>query len=347
MNVLAVCDTGPDFGRRLAQYARNRAGYPFVLQSFSTPEQLLEYRRKRPPEAVLLAEELYQEKDWRDFANPLFLLGSGFGKEEGPKHIFRYQEADGILREILLLYREQRPEIPVKVVKGSFCLYVVTDAAESCRSEAFAFELAMRLSEKQRVLWLDLRTWPTLAEMYGCSEDTDLGELLYALCRRKKDLPEQMMAEVSSFRGVDLLPAAKNPADFLSVTPEDWKYLFDLLKRESIYTAVVVAVGNVIQPLRDFMELFDTVWMVWEETQMVCQERMEKYIKNVDCPQLWQKIVGIQLPPVCRDPETDRQMLCRLAVRALQEGSNYGSGEKNTSQNKASGTPGICFDGQR
>lgn len=331
MNILAVCDTGADFSRRLAEYAGTKAGYPFALQAFSSPDQLMEYRKKRQPEAVLLAEELYREKDWQDFVNPLFLLGSGFGKEGEPKHIFRYQEADGILRDVLLLYREQKPKIPVKVQKRAFRLYAVTDAAESCRSEAFAFELAVRLAGVHRVLWLNLRTWPVLSAMYGCPERADLGELLYELCRRKKDLPELLMAKTTSFRGVDLLPAAEVPADFLAVALEDWKYLFELLKRESVYTAVVVSVGNMMQPLGTFLELFDTVWMVWEETQMLCQKRMEKYVKNTGCPQLWQKVVGIQLPPVCAEPETDRQMLRCLAARTIQEEQKNEPGTGNTS----------------
>lgn len=326
MNILAVCDAGPDFSHRLAEYARTKAGYPFTLQAFSSSEQLLEYRKKRQPEAVLLAEELYRKEEWQDFTNPLFLLGSGFGKEGEPKHIFRYQEADSILREILLLYREQRPKIPVKVQKGSFRLYAVTDAAECCRSEALAFELAVRLGKTQRVLWLDLRTWPVQGEMYGCPDNADLGEFLYELCRRKEDLQEQLMSKIISFCGVDLLPAAAVPADFLAVTVEDWKYLFEMLKRESVYTAIVVAVGNIIQPLGVFLELFDEIWMVWEEAQMLCQKRMEKYVNHTVCPQLWQRVVGIQLPSGCAEQETDRQLLRRLVIRTIQEGQKNGAG---------------------
>lgn len=319
LNILAVCDPGTDFCRRLAEYAETKAGYPFALQPFSSLEQLREYQKKRQPEAVLLAEELYREKDWQEYDHPLFLLGSGFGKEEGPGRVFRYQEAEGILRDILLLYRTQVPKLTAKVAKGRFCLYAVADAGESCRSEALAFELAAQLAQSEKVLWLDLRTWPVIQEMTGCQKGGDLGELLYDLCRRREELTDMLPARVCSFCGVDMLPAAVMPADFREVTGEDWRYLFEQLKRESCYTAVVSVTGNMIQPLDAFLELFDVIWITGEESQMLCQERMEKYIKNNACPQIWQRIFRVQLPCQAMDPAADRQILGQLAAKALQE----------------------------
>lgn len=319
LNILAVCDPGTDFGRRLAEYAEKRAGYPFSLQVFSSLDQLFLYREKRKPEAVLLAGELYRAGDWQDYDHPLFLLGSGPGGEEEPPCIFRYQEADSILREILVLYRKKQPKIAMKTEKSTFCLYAVTDAEENSRSEQLAFELAARLAVKEKLLWLDLRTWPVVQTLYGGMDSGSLGELLYGLCRRKEDVLDQMLERAVNIRGVDMLPGIAEPSDFLELTIEDWKYLFGRLKNESPYTAVMAVTGNMIQPLGTFLELFDVIWMVWEERQMICQNRLEKYVKTTACPQLWQRVVGVQLPADTAGKNTDRQVLRQLAIKTLQE----------------------------
>lgn len=319
LNILAVCDPGAEYGQRLAQYAGTKAGYPFELQAFSSLDQLFRYREKKKPEAVLLDSALYSEKDWEEYDNPLFLLGSGLSRENEPKCIFRYQEADGILKDILMLYREEHPRLDMQVEKRGFCLYAVTDGTENCRSESLAFELAVQLAKKERVLLLDLRTWPVLRKMYGCPENGGSGDILYGLCRRKEDLMDQMMEKIVSAYGVDLFPEVEDPADLLEVTIEDWKYLMERLKSESPYTAVLAVTGNVIQPLGGFLEMFDVIFMVWEDVQMVCQNRMEKYLKNTACPQLWQRITGIQMPSDTVGQSCDRAALRQLAIKTLQE----------------------------
>ena len=111
----------------------------------------------------------------------------------------------------------------------------------------------------------------------------------------------------------------EDPADLLEVSVEDWKYLLERLKSESPYTAVLAVTGNVIQPLGGFLELFDVIYMVWEDGQMVCQNRMEKYLKNTACPQLWQRITGIQMPSDTVGKSCDRAALRQLAVKTLRE----------------------------
>lgn len=326
LNILAVCDPGAEYGQRLAQYAGTKAGYPFELQAFSSLDQLLRYREKKKPEAVLLDSALYSEKDWEEYDNPLFLLSSGLGRDNEPKRVFRYQEADGILKDILMLYREEHPRLEMQVEKRGFCLYAVTDGTENCRSESLAFELAVQLAKKERVLLLDLRTWPVLRKMYGCPENGGSGDILYGLCRRKEDLMDQLMEKIVSVNDVDLFPEVEDPADLLEVTVEDWKYLMERLKSESPYTAVLAVTGNVIQPLGEFLELFDVIFMVWEDVQMVCQNRMEKYLKNTACPQLWQRITGIQMPSDTVGKSCDRAALRQLAVKTLRETEKkYGS----------------------
>ncbi len=319
MNTLAVCDTEKDFGEQLADYAAGKAGYPFELQLFSSLEQLKDYLGSHMPEAVLLGEELYSQRDWEDFSNPLFLLGNGIGEEAGATRIFRYQEAEHILQELLTLYCRQVPQVATGASKSSFRIYAVADAGESWRSAALAFELAAWLGEREKVLWLDLRTWSVTETFTHQPPRGDLGELLYYLCRRRGDLIPRLLSEVTTCRGVDMLPGANVPEDLLTVQAGDWKYFFEQVKTGSRYTAVVAVTGNGIQPLGDFLELCDAVWLVWEQEQAPCEKRMEQYIGARLGNRLCRRMRCIQLPPGLSGEAAEQAALRQLVIKAQQE----------------------------
>lgn len=322
LNMLAVCDTDREFVQRLCAYAAAKAGYPFSLQVFSSTEQLLAGLERKQPEAVLLASELYRPKDWAGYSRPVFLLGSSFGGEEGDGQIFRYQDAEGILQDIVAAYTALVPELHAGGIKGSFRLYAVTDAAELSVTEWLAWELARQLSGTQRVLFANLRAWPVTAQLSDGSRPADLGELLYYLCEKKTELMGQLMAKTTGWQGIDLLPTAQVPADLGQVQIRDWKALWDVLRRDSPYTAVVAVTGMLLQPVEDFLELFDEVWLVEEKSQRKKQDLWQAYMRARGSQRLTKELKVLQLPPeAVGDGQSSLvlQQLVRHARKAQEE----------------------------
>lgn len=324
LNTLAVCDTDREFMQRLAAYAAAKAGYPFSLQIFSSIEQLLDCRRKKQPEAILLAGELYHKKDWEDYDRPVFLLGNGFASREELSQIFRYQDAEGILQDIVKAYTALVPEVHAGGIKGSFRLYAVTDAAELSVTEWLAWELARYLSETQRVLFANLRAWPVTIGLTGAQGQADLGELLYCLCEKKTEFMGRLMAMATGWQGIDLLPVAQVPADLGQVQIRDWKVFWDVLRRDSPYTAVVVAAGTLLQPAEDFLELFDEVWLVETNSQQQKQALWKQYMGVHGSQRLTKRLKILQISQDTNSAEYRSGILRQLIWHAMdmQEGSD-------------------------
>ena len=329
LNTLAVCDTDREFVQRLCAYAAAKAGYPFSLQVFSSTEQLLTGLERKQPEAVLLASELYRKKDWAGYSRPVFLLGSSFGGEEGDGQIFRYQDAEGILQDIVAAYTALVPELHAGGIKGSFRLYAVTDAAELSVTEWLAWELARQLSGTQRVLFANLRAWPVTAQLSDGSRTADLGELLYYLCEKKTELMGQLMAKTTGWQGIDLLPTAQVPADLGQVQIRDWKVFFDVLRRDSPYTAVVAVTGMLLQPVEDFLELFDEVWLVEEKSQRKKQDLWQAYMCARGSQRLAKELKVLQMPPEAVGDGQSSLVLQQL-VRHAREAQEEFYGDKGS-----------------
>ena len=324
LNTLAVCDTDREFVKRLAAYAAAKAGYPFSLQVFSATEQLFGWLEKKQPEAVLLASELYRKKDWAGYGRPVFLLGGSFGGEEDRVQIFRYQEAEGILRDIVTAYTALVPEVHAGGIKGSFRLYVVTDATETAATEWLAWELAVQLAATQKVLFANLRAWPVTAQLAGPDWQADLGELLYYLCEKPTELMGQLMARSAGWQGVDLLPVAQVPADLGQVQIREWKVLWDTLQRDSPYTAVVVVAGTLLQPAEDFLALFDEVWLVKEQGQKQKLALWKAYMGAKGSAQMMEKLKVVCLPPEMAAREAPPAVLEQLVRQAMERGMSGG-----------------------
>ena len=329
LNTLAVCDTDREFVQRLCAYAAAKAGYPFSLQVFSSTEQLLTGLERKQPEAVLLASELYRKKDWAGYSRPVFLLGSSFGGEEGDGQIFRYQDAEGILQDIVAAYTALVPELHAGGIKGSFRLYAVTDAAELSVTEWLAWELARQLSGTQRVLFANLRAWPVTAQLSDGSRPADLGEILYYLCEKKTELMGQLMTKTTGWQGIDLLPTAQVPADLGQVQVREWKALWDVLRRDSPYTAVVAVTGMLLQPVEDFLELFDEVWLVEEKSQRKKQDLWQAYMRVRGSQRLAKELKVLQLPPEAVGDGQSSLVLQQL-VRHAREAQEEFYGDKGS-----------------
>lgn len=329
LNTLAVTDTQVEFARRLAAYAEKKAGYPFTLQVFSSADQLLEYAEKKQPEAVLLARELYRKKDWIDCRCPLFLLGNSFEPVEGVSQIFRYQDAESILKDVLAAYTQLVPGIHAGGIKGRFHLCAVTDVGEEAATEWLALARAKDLAKTEKVLFANFRAWPVTAELSGDSQLADLGELLYVLCEKKEELMGQLMTKTTGWQGIDLLPVAHVPADLSQVRIGDWKAFFALLGSDSPYTAVVVAVGMLIQPVEEFLELFDEVWLVEHKEPDVRKRLWQSYMGTRGNGRLTEKVKYLRLSPE-KGPDSTSVEMMQSFLRGIQETKEETCGRKGS-----------------
>lgn len=266
VRLLAVCDSEKDYSLQLSAYAQVCGNYPFHIQPFTSVRMLQDYMKRKEVDAVLLEESLYDPEQWKHYRGILFLLGNGVGKENGPPRIFKYQSAGDLLTEIMAEYtgRMPRAEKPV-VKKRGMEVYGIYSPVGRCGKSSFALALALELSRTDPVLYLNLETWPALEGLCTLTGEWSLSDFLYYLRDREEGLLAQLQLMLVRLGTLELLRPAASPEDLAVVSAADWRHLLEQLRISSSYTAVVLDIGDSVQPVEELLALCSFVYIPVEE----------------------------------------------------------------------------------
>lgn len=298
MKMLAVCDGEEGYSVKLAAYARNQNSCPFRVQAFSTRASLADYLKLRSAEVVLLDETLYEKEEWQKYDGVLCLLGNGIGQEEFPPRIFKYQPAREILKEALAQYGHAVKDAGHTLAskKGMEVLGVYSPVGR-CGNSQFALALGLDMARHRRTLYLNLESWPMSG--YGLDETSGggLSDLLYLLRQRRETLQERICSMVVTAGKLDMIPPVRIPADLAAVSFEDWQYLFEILRCQSSYEAVVLDIGDTPQPIEKLLGICTRVYVptISDEKAKIKLKRFLNFIKENTCPELTLEILSLPL----------------------------------------------------
>lgn len=302
MKMLAVCAKEEGYSMKLAEYARSKNSCPFLVQIFSHVSSLMDYLKLRSADVVLLDETLYDDGQWEGYDGVLCLLGNGIGQEEYPPQIFKYQQARDILQQILVEYgKRERTKGSVLVSKKGMEIFGVYSPIGRCGKSRFALALGLVLAERQRTLYVNLESWSDLENWLGGIPGGSLSDLLYFLRQRREALAERLCSMTVTVNRLDLLPPARAPADLTVVSLEDWQYLFETLRCQSSYEAVVVDMGDSPQPVEKLLGMCTRVYVptLPGGEQQPKLARFLAFIEENGCADLMPEMEMLSLP--CAD----------------------------------------------
>ena len=179
--------------RRLTAYAAAKAGYPFSLQIFSSIEQLLDCRRKKQPEAILLAGWNCTIKRTRKAPTPTGgFTGQWFCQPGGTftrSSDIRMQK--GILQDIVKACTALVPEVHACGIQGELPAVCCNGCSRTvCDRMAGLGAGTVPLREAEGAVCKSARAWPVTISLTGAQGQSDLGELCIAFVRKRRSLWE-------------------------------------------------------------------------------------------------------------------------------------------------------------
>ena len=301
MKMLAVCAREEGYGIRLAEYARNQNSCPFRVQAFSTVETLGNYLKLRNVDAILLDEGMYEEDMWQKYDGVLCLLGNGVGQEENPPQIFKYQPARDILNGVLAQYLRGAEQQENQLVnKKGMEIFGIYSPVGRCGKSLFSLALGLELARHQKTLYLNLESWSGLNQGPEEAPGGSLSDLLYFLRQRRGALPEFLSSIVRNADKLDMISPVRAPADLASVSVEDWQYLFEALRRQSSYEAVVLDIGDSPQPIERLLSICTKVYVptLSDRDSRIKLGRFLEFIEAAICQELAPEIEHLSLPLV-------------------------------------------------
>ncbi|MGN0505009.1 MAG: hypothetical protein ACI4FZ_00495 [Lachnospiraceae bacterium] len=264
--VIGILEEESEYPKRLARYINDRHDIGCVAVAFQTPEEVLRFGEKNPFYALLIGEHAGEtEESFSELLHPggrLFQLSeepvkTGQLLPSGIRLVFRYQRAEELVRQVL-----NGSEEPALFQGG---LYTVYCPGSNISSERFAWQLARRLSEHGKTLFL---SWEPFGGFGRNGEEEErmtgnISELLYLL-RGENHSKKERLCALPVKEGVAYVPGVDYCTDLWQYSAEELLAFLKLCREEG-YQNIVFLAGFFSESIEALMEQSEEVCLVKDE----------------------------------------------------------------------------------
>lgn len=288
--LVAIIDTMPDYGRRLALYLNAGRTFPYRAVVFADASEVEGYIKNDGVYAVLVAESL--EKSVLDVTVgtrvKLFRLSET--KENCHASVlYRYASAKEIERRL----SERKAETKQVPVLGFF------SPAGGSEAEMLSRKIAEGIGKRGKVLYLSLFPFGI------CGRDTKdgLSEALYYIRQEGEDGRLRLRELLQHGETVDSIGPVRWYTDLTGVTAEDFKKLLQGELWNTEYQAFFVAVGQFDKTGRTVLHCCDSVLVpVWEtESGGRIQEEFRRQLKESGETKVYSGMLEFPVKAFCGD----------------------------------------------
>ena len=295
--VIAVYDVDPFYADRFAKVANQKETVPFTIIAFTSIERLKRYMEENPVEILLVdvgARELVKDCP----ARQILTLSDGelLPVEKGQTSIYKYQSAEGILREVMACYAAV-PEAETSATGTPARLIGVYSPVNRCLKTSFCLALGQIMSRDHKVLYLNLEDCSALAKLMPESFKGDLSDALYYY-RQGNYNWVKLATMVYTWGGLDYIAPARYPEDLANVTAETVTGFLSCLSREGVYDAVIADIGQFGRLAAEILDGCQTVYMPIKEDVISAAkiEIFEEYLEDSGRQSLKKRIQKLKLP---------------------------------------------------
>ena len=154
----------------------------------------------------------------------------------------KYQPVDGLMTGILKGLQEEK--FPGSCAdNGNGRILGVYSPVHRIGKTTFSLKLGKALAQSEDVLYLDLAN----VLYYAKQERDDIGIRIASMVKRMGDL--------------DYIPPMKVWTDLRAVHTEEWKTLFERLISQSVYSVIILDIGNGMEDVFQLLRLCDQILM--------------------------------------------------------------------------------------
>ena len=238
-DVIAVFSEDTEFSENLCRKLHDRGRIPGELIAFPTMEELIGYFNEHPDSVLLIDRHAADGEVLKLKPERLIYLTDvkGYPVIDGVRTVFKYQAVSGIETELL---EGIRNEWAADSGTGLFrAKYIgVASPVGRSRKTSFCLTLGQLLSQKERVLYMNLEPCPGFTALFEKTFPKDLSDLFYAYesGNTKVDASEYM----EQFHGLDLVPPVCSPEDIYRTDPMLIKRVVTDLQKSGSYDTVIL-----------------------------------------------------------------------------------------------------------
>lgn len=219
-------------------------------------------------------------------------------QEGGTCFVDKYQEVNKIVDEILKQIGEEIKNVRQNgSVQGRMQIMAVYALSENEYQLPFAVTLASILSEKERVLLLDLQENSGLSQLIDCESATGLEEL-FVMSESGKYSKSRIVSCIGHLDRIDVVYPADNTECLCEVHNNTYQKLFSLLSNEMDYSTIILNMGSRFVGFFDLLGSCQEVYLMksrgglgqWREKEFYAElakrgdDNVSKRLREIQIP---------------------------------------------------------------
>lgn len=242
---ILICDPEEEYVRRLAEALLLKKEVTAGVRICSSPEMVQELLKIGLIKVLLISEDVPYEKRKQIFTGKRIILTRqhcvDLGEEE--TELRKYQPVDGLMTGILKGLQEEK--FPGSCAdNGNGRILGVYSPVHRIGKTTFSLKLGKALAQSEDVLYLNLETYAGMGGYFRDQDAPDLANVLYYAKQERDDIGIRIASMVKRMGDLDYIPPMKVWTDLRAVHTEEWKTLFERLISQSVYSVIILDIGN-------------------------------------------------------------------------------------------------------
>ena len=277
-NVLILYDREEEYAQLLSEFLRTHQDTPWEIRTYTSQEELLAQEKRTQVAMLVVAESAYSEDLKLLHADKTVILNeSGMLHLKQLPNIDKYQQAESVLKELLVQYMEIAGETCLKLVQPFRTRFIgIYSPVRRNLQTSVALSMCQLLSMEHRTLYLNFEHYAGITELLPDVQERDMADLMYFLTADRDKFRLRLQTMIRRKGNLEYVPPMKSGQNLLSVTAAEWMELFERIEELGEYEYVVLDLSESMQGLFDILRLCRKVFTLTKDDP-ISQRKLMQY----------------------------------------------------------------------
>lgn len=322
-DILVLCDGEEEYARLMTDFLKTHRELPWEVHTYTAVETLLREEKKGGAAMIVVAESVYTEELQNLRPRRMVILNeSGVLRWGQLQNINKYQQADGVLRELLEIYAEIAGEgLPRLACGNRTRLIGMYSPVRRCLQTTFALTMSQMLAAGHPTLYLNFEHYAGITELLPDGQTRDMADLLYFLNAGQDRFRLRMQAMVRKKGKLDYIPPMCSGQNLLTVTAGEWMQLLHKIEELGEYEYVVLDLSESMQGLFDILRSCNRIFTLSRDDRIARSKLLqyEQLLALYEYEDVLDKTCKCVPPQIRRLPE-DLEQYTRGELAVFVEG---------------------------
>ena len=286
-HTMIIYDRDRRYAYKAAGYINSKDGFPFEVRVPDSVDAVLHGTKGLNIDIALIDEELTEEvKAFTDAGTEVLLLSGDSLKKIGSRQvIYKYQNIEGMIKEILM-YASTREKLGSLITrKNQMKLIGLFSPVRRSGQTGLGLAIGQILSKTHRTLFVSMDCYgPIPTDALNIPYSGDLSDLMYSMNNDVKDIAALIGGVSGSLGGLEVLPPMERHNDLISITFSQWRSFLRYLEEGTDYEYIILDMSAAVQGLVEITALCNKliVTMIDEKTDSRRLESFKRELQGIE-----------------------------------------------------------------